>query len=293
MYNIEQLRMFVEAVEQGSFSASARKLGKVQSAVSQGINNLEIDLNIQLFDRSTRKPTLTREGRQLFKQVKAIVLQVEELNASVESIENGDEELIRLAVDDALMVPNLPKILLQFAESFPATEIELISTASMDVVESLTSRQADIGIMFTDLDFSQDIHPCFIGHLPFKAICHPAHPLAELDTVTITDAIKYRQLLPRGNQGAILQQFPVLASKVWWSNSFSSIKHTILHGNLGWSYLPAHMVDPAIESGALVELRVSIDHKTWSPPVDVATLKSSGKGPALQWLEEHLKQLLD
>ena len=48
MYNIEQLRMFVEAVEQGSFSASARKLGKVQSAVSQGINNLEIDLNIQL-----------------------------------------------------------------------------------------------------------------------------------------------------------------------------------------------------------------------------------------------------
>ena len=130
--------MFVEAVEQGSFSASARKLGKVQSAVSQGINNLEIDLNIQLFDRSTRKPTLTREGRQLFKQVKAIVLQVEELNASVESIENGDEELIRLAVDDALMVPNLPKILHQFAESFPATEIELISTASMDVVESLT-----------------------------------------------------------------------------------------------------------------------------------------------------------
>ena len=175
MYNIEQLRMFVEAVEQGSFSASARKLGKVQSAVSQGINNLEIDLNIQLFDRSTRKPTLTREGRQLFKQVKAIVLQVEELNASVESIENGDEELIRLAVDDALMVPNLPKILLQFAESFPATESELISTASMDVVESLTSRQADIGIMFTDLDFSQDIHPCFIGHLPFKAICHPDH----------------------------------------------------------------------------------------------------------------------
>ncbi|MGB1280461.1 MAG: helix-turn-helix domain-containing protein, partial [Vibrio cyclitrophicus] len=54
MYNIEQLKMFVYAVELGSFSASARQLGKVQSAVSQGISNLEIDFNVQLFDRSTR-----------------------------------------------------------------------------------------------------------------------------------------------------------------------------------------------------------------------------------------------
>ena len=65
MYNIEQLKMFVYAVELGSFSASARELGKVQSAVSQGIHNLEIDFNVQLFDRSTRKPTLTGAPRTL------------------------------------------------------------------------------------------------------------------------------------------------------------------------------------------------------------------------------------
>ena len=43
--------MFAYAVELGSFSASARRLGKVQSAVSQGISNLEIDFNTTLFDR--------------------------------------------------------------------------------------------------------------------------------------------------------------------------------------------------------------------------------------------------
>lgn len=44
MYNIEQLKMLVLCAELGSFSACARNLGKVQSAVSQGIANFEINL---------------------------------------------------------------------------------------------------------------------------------------------------------------------------------------------------------------------------------------------------------
>lgn len=47
----------------GSFSAAARKLGKSQSTVSTAIANLEIDLGLNLFDRSSRKPMLTEHGR--------------------------------------------------------------------------------------------------------------------------------------------------------------------------------------------------------------------------------------
>ena len=133
MYNIEQLKMFVYAVELGSFSASARHLGKVQSAVSQGISNLEIDFNVELFDRSTRKPSLTKEGEQLFKQVKAIVLQVEDLNASVSAIGTGEEGLIKIALDDSLLVPNLSRILSEFTQYFPATEVELIACTTTEV----------------------------------------------------------------------------------------------------------------------------------------------------------------
>ncbi|MGS0729045.1 LysR family transcriptional regulator, partial [Shewanella sp. 0m-11] len=56
MLTIEQLYSFVTTVEAGSFSAAARKLGKVQSAISQHIINLEIDTNQTLFDRSHRYP---------------------------------------------------------------------------------------------------------------------------------------------------------------------------------------------------------------------------------------------
>jgi len=52
--NQEQLLMFQAVIETGSFSAAARKLGKVPSAVSMSIANLEIDLDLTLFDRKGR-----------------------------------------------------------------------------------------------------------------------------------------------------------------------------------------------------------------------------------------------
>ena len=57
--SMEQLEAFVAAAAQGSFSGAARALGKAQSAVSTQISNLEIDLGVELFDRTGRNPVLT------------------------------------------------------------------------------------------------------------------------------------------------------------------------------------------------------------------------------------------
>ena len=293
MYNIEQLKMFVYAVELGSFSASARELGKVQSAVSQGISNLEIDFNVQLFDRSTRKPTLTAQGQQIFKQVKAIILQVEDLNSSVNAINNQEEGLLRIALDDALLLPSLPKVLDKFSRTFPATEVELMAAASTDVNRLVSQDRADIGLMFTDLAFHADSEPCFIGNLPFVAVCHPDHALADVSVAKLPDFISHRQLILRGNKGKVIDHFPVVAGKVWWANSFVAIKEMIVHSSVGWAYLPSYLVEDEIQQGKLNQINVSFDHKTWSPPVDLVISKKAMKGPGLLWLEEHLKTLLD
>ena len=64
MINLEQTIAFVTTVEAGSFSAAARKLNKSQSSVSIGVSNLEDELGLSLFDRQTRKPTLTKAGEK-------------------------------------------------------------------------------------------------------------------------------------------------------------------------------------------------------------------------------------
>ncbi|WP_299149817.1 LysR family transcriptional regulator, partial [uncultured Acinetobacter sp.] len=64
--NQEQLIIFKTVIECGSFSAAARQLGKVPSAVSMSIANLEIDLNLNLFQRIGREPVPTAQALTLY-----------------------------------------------------------------------------------------------------------------------------------------------------------------------------------------------------------------------------------
>jgi DNA-binding transcriptional LysR family regulator len=61
---INQLRAFVAVCDQGSFSGAARELGRAQSAISHAINALESAFDVVLFERNTRKATLTAAGRR-------------------------------------------------------------------------------------------------------------------------------------------------------------------------------------------------------------------------------------
>ena len=60
---LDQMRVLIAVAEDGSFSAAARRLGRVQSAVSQAIQTLEENLRLTLFDRSAKTPVLTDAGR--------------------------------------------------------------------------------------------------------------------------------------------------------------------------------------------------------------------------------------
>lgn len=70
--SLDQLRTFIAAAEEGSFSAAGRKLRRAQSVVSQTLANLEKQLGVKLFDRSGRYPRLTDHGQALLNDARAI-----------------------------------------------------------------------------------------------------------------------------------------------------------------------------------------------------------------------------
>jgi DNA-binding transcriptional LysR family regulator len=80
---IEQLRTLRAVVEAGSFSAAARKLGRVQAAVSQSIDRLEAQLGLRLFDRSGRVPRLTHHGEAVLVAATRVAADVEALDELV------------------------------------------------------------------------------------------------------------------------------------------------------------------------------------------------------------------
>ena len=85
--SITQLRMFVMVVDEGSFAAAARKVGRATSVVSYSIAKLEAQLGASLFKRdSTRKPLLTEAGRTVLSKTRTIITDVDSLSAKVRGL---------------------------------------------------------------------------------------------------------------------------------------------------------------------------------------------------------------
>jgi DNA-binding transcriptional LysR family regulator len=291
MYNLEQLRMFVETAQSGSFSACARKLGKVQSAVSQGIANLEIELNTTLFDRSSRKPSLTAHGERLLPFAQAILQQTYELDSVTSALNSSHETQIKMAVDDALL-PVVTSLLNTFATRFPGTILELYAVSTPDVLTLVHTERADLGLMFASNDFPQEVDLCYVGSLPFNGVVNPAHPLAKMDIITAADLIPQRQLLIRGLEGQALAHSPEISAHIWWGNSFNAINSMVKEG-LGWGYIPAYMAERYEHQGEMVRMNLSFDHKPWRVPIDRVMAKQKARGPALMWLADAVTNLLD
>src|ERR1700678_4451497 len=88
---IEQLRTLRAVAEAGSFTAAARKLGRVQAAVSQSIDRLEAQLGLRLFDRSGRVPRLTQHGEAVVAAAARVEAGVEALDEIVAARKRGAE----------------------------------------------------------------------------------------------------------------------------------------------------------------------------------------------------------
>jgi len=100
---LDQLRTFIAAVDEGSFSAAGRKLRRAQSVVSQTLANLEAQLGVKLFDRSARYPRLTQEGRSLLADARAVADHLDGFKARARAMKEGLEP--ELAVSMEVMYP--------------------------------------------------------------------------------------------------------------------------------------------------------------------------------------------
>lgn len=289
MQNLEQIKMLVLSAELGSFSACARHLGKVQSAVSHGINNLEIDLNVELFDRSSRKPVLTPAGERLYRSAKALLIQSEEFELVAKSINRHEESLLTLVFDDALLTARISQILEQFSQQFPHTQLDIMMRPSPDIIALLVDGVADLGLMFSEVSNSKEVDFSFVGHIPMVPVCPVTHELANKIKITETDLYPFRQVAIRGNHKIEPSMLISMTPNVWWSTSTVYAMSLIQQG-IGWGYVPEYLALPALRNGQLKKMDVSFDHITWQAPVDLVWQRGSTVGPGLRWLQDKMKQ---
>src|SRR3954466_9904055 len=101
--NSDTVEIFLAVIDKGSFSAAARALGKVPSAVIMAIAHLEAELDLLLFDRSGREPRATPAARSLEPQARLLAAQLKALQVQALGLTQGLENHLTLAIAPELL----------------------------------------------------------------------------------------------------------------------------------------------------------------------------------------------
>ncbi|HBS5720427.1 TPA: LysR family transcriptional regulator [Klebsiella aerogenes] len=283
-YSPEALTAFVEAAASGSFSAAGRRMRKSQSTISTAISNLETDLGLTLFDRSTRQPTLTAQGEQVLGYVKAILAASSRLDELASSLSGNTEPRLTFVLSDTLHPDVLEDLLEQFDRRFPHTEFECLIGEDEDVVDLLQKERAQVGLIE-----ARDSYPMEIGsmRLPLQTAMGiyvaPGHPLAGQGRVFWDDLHGWREL----RLSTYLESAPDPSrGQVWSAPNYLLLLSMAVQG-FGWCILPCALVEEFAGSGKLKALNIAGWPRSIS--VDLLWNKRTPLGEAGSWLRQHLE----
>ncbi|MES9828398.1 MAG: LysR family transcriptional regulator [Candidatus Thiodiazotropha sp.] len=288
-FSLNQLQAFVSSCEQGSFSRAARQLGKAQSAVSTAVANLELDLGMDLFDRSGREPQMTDAARALLPQIRALLDQARDLQGHADAMAQGEEGKLTLAVEESLIGPELERMLVRFERIFPQLELEFLNPARMDIVDLVKQGRVDMGLLLSTLELPEGCRLRAIGEMTLIAVAGTRHPLADRKLLLLDDLKPYRQLVltSRGAQMRVSEQ---VGHQVWRIESQFSLLEMVRQG-IGWAWVPQHMVREEIAAGRLCRLHCDLGADRYHIPVDLLLAFNYLEGKAGRWLYREIGRL--
>src|SRR6202043_3015891 len=145
--SLDQLRAFIAAVDEGSFSAGARKLRRAQSAISELVSNLEGQIGVALFDRSARYPKLTPAGMLLLSDARSVVGNVDQLKARAKGIAGGLESELSAVVDVLFPIEAITASAKEFRDRFPRTPLRLYVEALGGAYKPVLDGRCSLGVV--------------------------------------------------------------------------------------------------------------------------------------------------
>lgn len=281
---LDQLRAFVTVVEEGSFSAAARKLRRVQSAVSTSMANLEQQLGVALWDRSYRVARLTESGRAVLGAARRVLREVDGLRTLTASMASGLEPQVSLCLDALFPLPALIEVCQLFARAFPTVDLRIDTQLMSAVSQRVLDGHATIGVV-SPSGLLPGLERQALAPVSMVPLVSAAHPLAayggSIPERAFADHIQI-VLSERSDIGVPDQA--VLSARTWRVADLHT-KHQLLRAGLGWGNLPEHIVRDDLRTRTLVRVRPApwgeAEHTLYLSAVYRADARF---GPAHRWM---------
>lgn len=290
--NLDQLRVFAVVVEEGSFSAAARRLNRSQSSITYAVQNLEEAVGTLLFDRSGYRPDLTDAGRMLLPRARRVIETSAGFERQARALREGIEPELTVVVDAMFPMPPLFVALSALERQFPTVQTRLYVESLGATVKTVLDGHADLGIVIDFANVSNELAAVAMEAIELVPVAAPTHPLALLQKqsglalhdeelrdhlqLVLTD----RSELTKGRDHGVV-------SVRTWRIADLGAKHAMLLAGMGWGNMPVHMVSSDLESGRLVELQIARWPKHIRRPTFVTVMvhrQDRPPGPAGSWL---------
>jgi len=275
MVDLNDIAVFVAVTQLGSFSRAARALGMPVSTVSRRVADLERQLGVTLLQRTTRKLTLTTQGRDYFDQCSEPLSHLADAERVLTNTQRQPEGLLRISVPVILGDPAFLGFVSDFLREYPRIRLDLfITNAFLDLV----AENIDVAVRFGELK-SSSVVARKLGTSVRYLVAAPAYlerrsrprepaNLAEHACVLLNAAGNEAEWeLVNDRRRARVRVAGVIAS-----HDFRSVSFFTERGH-GIGLLPSTYCDEQIASGALIRLLP----KWSSPPVTVQTVYPTRK----------------
>lgn len=290
--SLDQLRTFIAAVDEGSFSAAARKLHRVQSAVSGWVSSLEAQIGVSLFDRSGRYPKLTPEGVLLLADARNIVSGVDTLKARAKLMSSGLEPELSVVIDVFFPMQAITEAAKEFKQRYPHTPLRLYVEALGAAYQPVLDGRCSLGILGSLPMSSPTLTSERLVEVALVMVAANNHPLASYaGRIPKSELAKHVQLVLTDRSDLTAgQEFGIMSPSTWRLADLFA-KHAFLINCLGWGGMPSHTVERDIASGALVALDLEdVPKEGLMLPMSAVYPSASPPGPAGRWFIERMRQ---
>lgn len=285
--NHKLLQIFVAVAEGYSFRRAADALGRSQSAVSMQIRQLEAQLGVPLFHRTTRRVELTAEGAQLLTHARRAVAEWETGLQKIREAADMQRGTLAIACVPTLAATRLPAALAAYQKACPGIRVTLRELATRELVDALRRQEVDLGIgpcvdRAADLDFFP------VATDPIVALAAPAYPLGRRGQVDLETLCAYPILLNSWSAELRAALERALAQR----GLAFHVKFEVLHvhtlvafasAGLGVAIMPGIAVPPSLLAGMRA---LPVGEPAMTRTVGILTRRGHSLSPAGEALKE-------
>ncbi len=261
--DLRQLEHFLAVAEQGSFTAAAREVMIVQSALSTSVRNLERDLGTPLFERTTRRVLLTEAGRTLLPVARRVLAEAVAARDQVAAVAGLRAGQVSVGTLQTLTSVDLPAELSAFHRAHPGVRITVRDALVPELVAAVADGELDLAYVAPEDPLPHGVRVFTEWQEELVLTTGPDHRLATTDSVDLSTLESEPFVVARAGTGleaTIRRLFSEhgLQRRVGCQVTQMSVLVDLVRHGLGVAILPRPMVEraglpcvPIVQPGAI------------------------------------------